>query len=362
MVDNGPGPGLTTFKFACQVNAGAHIFAFSGDNFTYGNQYEVYLVVDAGDSNCFLYVNNGGGWDTQNIFNNTAEANDSPCPAFPCNYDPSMGSFHIGNYCNGTPQEGFTIAKLAVSTNYANVYTFLHAAACSPPTASFTPTSASGPAPLTVNFTDTSVANSGSITTWVWTFGDPLNGTSSSQSPSYTFATPGVYTVNLSVTNSCGDGSASPATATITVLDPFAYWESPSVYNLTGTLTGGNASYTGDGMSNTNKFMAGFSPTSAAAYLHVISIAKSAGTNIVVTYLGANGDSTYVPGIAFRTNVLEFTTGTANGSYATNNFASTGQTNILNGGTGTGTITSFVDTNGAASSPSRYYRVRVLVP
>lgn len=113
-------------------------------------------------------------------------------------------------------------------------------------------------------------------------------------------------------------------------------------------------------MNNTNEFLSSFNPTNSAAYLHVISVARTATTNITVTYLGASGDSTWSPGIASRTNVLEFTTGAPNGSYS-NNFASTGQTNILSGGTGLGTVTSFVDTNGATGL-TRYYRVRVLVP
>ena len=87
---------------------------------------------------------------------------------------------------------------------------------------------------------------------------------------------------------------------------------------------------------------------------------KTNSTNLVITYLGANGDNTWTLGFASRTNVLEFTTGTANGSYS-NNFVSTGQTNILSGGTGLGTVTSFIETN-VVSGPTRYYRVRVLVP
>jgi hypothetical protein len=113
-----------------------------------------------------------------------------------------------------------------------------------------------------------------------------------------------------------------------------------------------------DGMSNTNEFLAGFNPNNHNAYVHIISATKST-TNIVVTYLGANGDSTYVGGPASRTNVLEISTGTANGSFS-NNYVSA-QTNILSGGTGLGTVTSFVDTNGA-SGVTKYYRVRVLVP
>ncbi len=140
----------------------------------------------------------------------------------------------------------------------------------------------------------------------------------------------------------------------------FNGWE--SFFGLSGTLTGGNASYTGDGMNNTNKFMAGFNPTNGAAYLHVISVAKvNNNQDVKVTYLGASGDSTYTGGPGSRTNILEFTSGTANGSYS-NNFASTGQTNILNGGSGFGQVTNMVDSFGATNVPSRYYRVRVLLP
>ncbi len=116
-------------------------------------------------------------------------------------------------------------------------------------------------------------------------------------------------------------------------------------------------------MSNTNQFLAGFNPTNAAAYVHIISISKTnSGNDIRVDYLGASGDSTYTPGFASRTNVLEFTAGTGNGSYSTNGFASTGQTNILSGGTGLGTLANMVDPGGATNTPSRYYRVRVIVP
>jgi hypothetical protein len=109
-------------------------------------------------------------------------------------------------------------------------------------------------------------------------------------------------------------------------------------------------------MSNTNEFLAGFNPTNSAAYLHVISVVKS-NNDMRITYLGANGN----PPITSRTNVLEFTTGTPKGSYS-NNLVSAGQTNILSGGTGLGVVTNMVDTGGATNTPSRFYRVRVLVP
>jgi hypothetical protein len=145
--------------------------------------------------------------------------------------------------------------------------------------------------------------------------------------------------------------------------DPFTTWQSNYFSNVelgNPAYSGPNADPLGKGITNTNQFLAGFNPTNSAAYPHIISIAKSSSTNLTITYLGASGDSTYSPGFASRTNVLEFTAGTANGSYS-NNFVSTGQTNILSGGTGLGTVTSFIQTNGATGS-TRYYRVRVLVP
>lgn len=143
--------------------------------------------------------------------------------------------------------------------------------------------------------------------------------------------------------------------------DPFTTWQSQYFAgggSNTNAAPGADPDF--DGMSNTNEFLAGFNPTNNAARLKIINVAKS-GTNIVVTYLGADGNSTTTPPMLSRTNVLEFTLGTGNGSYTSTNFTSTGQSNVLSGGTGLGTITSFVDTNGA-SGATKYYRVRVLVP
>jgi hypothetical protein len=141
--------------------------------------------------------------------------------------------------------------------------------------------------------------------------------------------------------------------------NPYTSWQS-HYFPGGGPSSLGGADPDGDGMSNTNEFMAGFNPTNSAAYLHVISIVK-AGGDINVTYLGANGDTSYAGGPSSRTNVLEFTTGTA-GSYSSNGFASAGVTDILSGGVGLGTLTNMVDPGGATNVPSRYYRVRVLVP
>ncbi len=80
-----------------------------------------------------------------------------------------------------------------VKTNYITV-------TCTPPVANFTGSPTSGNAPLTVNFTDQSTG----ATSWSWDFGDGI-GTSTAQNPSYTYNSPGTYTVSLTATNSCGN-------------------------------------------------------------------------------------------------------------------------------------------------------------
>lgn len=141
------------------------------------------------------------------------------------------------------------------------------------------------------------------------------------------------------------------------VLDPYTSWA--TYYNLTGANAAGDADPDGDGLSNTNEFLAGFCPTNSAAALRILNIARS-GNDIVVTYLGASGDNSYTGGPSARTNVLELSAGTANGSYS-NNYSGV-VTNILSGGNGLGTVVLATNINGATASPARYYRVRVLVP
>ncbi len=74
-----------------------------------------------------------------------------------------------------------------------------------PPVANLSASPTSGTVPLTVQFTD---ASTGSVTGWSWVFGD--GGTSTSQNPSYTYSTPGTYTVSLTVT---GPGGSNTTTA-----------------------------------------------------------------------------------------------------------------------------------------------------
>jgi len=70
------------------------------------------------------------------------------------------------------------------------------------PVASFSMSVASGCAPLSVLFTDESTNEP---TSWSWEFGD--GNSSSEQNPTHTYATPGIYTVELTVENTAGSDS-----------------------------------------------------------------------------------------------------------------------------------------------------------
>jgi uncharacterized repeat protein (TIGR02543 family) len=84
----------------------------------------------------------------------------------------------------------------------------------SPPTAGFDATPRSGTRPLTVTFTDQSL---GSVTMWLWRFGD--GATSAATNPTHSYTRTGVFTVSLHVT---GPGGSHGLTRThyITVTEP----------------------------------------------------------------------------------------------------------------------------------------------
>ncbi|HUJ11229.1 MAG TPA: HYR domain-containing protein [Verrucomicrobiae bacterium] len=174
----------------------------------------------------------------------------------------------------------------------------------------------------------------------------------------------GIGTTNVNCTATDASQNQTNASFTVTVLAPGSWdaWQWKHFNCLGCPAAAGNEDADNDGMSNTNEFLAGFNPTNTAACLHIISLAiVNSGQDVQVTYLGANGDSSYPGGPTSRTNVLEYACGTPEGGY-TNDFVSTGQTNILSGGTGVGIVTNMLDSGGATNTPARYYRVRVLVP
>jgi PKD repeat protein len=101
------------------------------------------------------------------------------------------------------------------------------------PTADFSATPTSGSTPLDVSFTDRSAPGTSEITSVRWSFGD--NATSTLRNPGHTYATPGTYTVSLTVTSADGSDTVTK-TDYITVLSSVP---TPPTAAFVGTPTAG---------------------------------------------------------------------------------------------------------------------------
>ncbi len=89
------------------------------------------------------------------------------------------------------------------------------------PAAQFSADPMSGSAPLSVSFTDQSQAGSSPITSWTWEFGD--GNTSSEQNPTHQYASPGDYTVKLTVSDgSLSDTATAQTPITVNAVGPTA--------------------------------------------------------------------------------------------------------------------------------------------
>ncbi|MFT6166729.1 MAG: gliding motility-associated-like protein [Vicingaceae bacterium] len=101
-------------------------------------------------------------------------------------------------------------------------------------------------------FTDASTISVGSITGWSWDFGDGV-GTSNSQSPTYTYVVPNIYSVKLIVTSSIGCTDSITKTVTVVSLpgvdagaDQAICLNDSVTIGGTPTSTGTNVSYAWD--------------------------------------------------------------------------------------------------------------------
>ena len=156
-----------------------------------------------------------------------------------------------------------------------------------PPVAQFSGVPLVGVAPLTVDFTDYS---SGNISSWSWTFGD--GGTSTLESPSHTYTTPGAKTVSLNVTSSGGSDTETKI-AYVTVLEPAPIADfmanpvsgaTPLTVDFTDTSTGGSVtSWMWNFGDNTTSTLQNPSHTYSVVGVYTVSLTVSGpgGTNTI---------------------------------------------------------------------------------
>ncbi|MEW5924429.1 MAG: PKD domain-containing protein, partial [Candidatus Zixiibacteriota bacterium] len=135
-------------------------------------------------------------------------------------------SYNAGTYTVTLTATNACGSDVETKTDYITV------SPCVAPTAAFVGSPTSGYAPLTVNFTDLSTNATG----WSWTFGD--GGTSTAQNPSYTYTAEGIYTVTLTVTNSCGSDVATMPDYITVMASPDTYAYALSDIPVTGVVLG----------------------------------------------------------------------------------------------------------------------------
>ena len=121
--------------------------------------------------------------------------------------------------------------------------------------------------------------------------------------------------------------------------------QNPSISNATSAASGTYLVAVTDSNGCTS---AAASTTALVTALRVTAITVR-GSDIQVTWLTTGG----------TTNVVQFTSGAADGSYSTNNFTDIpGSLTILPGSGDTST--NYTDVGGATNMPARYYRVRLM--
>jgi PKD repeat protein/photosystem II stability/assembly factor-like uncharacterized protein len=156
-----------------------------------------------------------------------------------------------GTYTVTLTTSGAQVADTETKTDYITVTP-------PAPVAAFGAAPTSGVVPLTVNFTN---ASTGAITSRSWSFGD--GATSSEQSPSHTYNSPGSYSVGLTVTGPGGTNAETKTDyITVTAVAPVASFSAvptsgaaPLLVNFTdasaGAITSRSWSF-GDGVTSTD--------------------------------------------------------------------------------------------------------------
>ncbi|NWG17434.1 MAG: PKD domain-containing protein, partial [Chloroflexi bacterium] len=174
------------------------------------------------------------------------------------------------------------------------------------PIAAFTQDRTSGQAPLVVRFVNQS---SGNITGYSWNFGD--GGTSPEANPVYTFRSPGVFNVTLTVTGPGGSSNVSRQISVQSQTPPVAGFTqdktsgpSPLTVKFTNTSTGNITTYAwnfGDGQTSAEQ-----SPThqftAVGTYNVILTVSGPGGSSSVTRKITVEDPVVPAPKAAFITD------------------------------------------------------------
>lgn len=197
------------------------------------------ITVPSGATN--LNINSSSGTGNADLYVRLGSA--PQLTTFDCQ---STGASNAESCSFATPTAGVYYAMLHATADYSgaslNVSYTPSTAANQAPVSNFT-TAVTG---LSVQFTDTSSDSDGTITGWLWNFGD--GSSSILQNPSRTYAASGSYNVTLIASDNSGASSTRSSTVTVTSGQaggqPCTTCES-----YTGTLSAGQTVYQPNGAS-----------------------------------------------------------------------------------------------------------------
>jgi PKD repeat protein len=195
------------------------------------------------------------------------------------------------------------------------------------PIANFTANTTSGTVPLNVQFNDQSTGN---VTSYNWTFGD--GGSSALQNPTYTYNTPGTYTVTETVTGPSGNSTAQNI-ITVNYPAPVAGFTE----NATNGLNPLNIQFNDQSIGNITSYYWDFGDGTKSTLQNPTHTYTNEGTyNVTETVTGPGGNNTQT-----QTNLITVNYPAPIASFTENTTSGTAPLNIQFNDQSTGTITQY---------------------
>lgn len=215
----------------------------------------------------------------------------------------------------GTYTVTLTVSNASGADSTSQVITV--EAPLAPPVASFSASTTSGIAPLTVDFILTTTEE---LTSFSWDFnGDGIPDNTVDLVPSFTYSTPGTYTVTLTVTNPAGTDTTSlvitvepapqPPVASFSVAP--ASGTAPHTVTMSfdpaavGTVTSFSWDFNGDGIpDNTTDNPVTFTYDTPGEYTIILTLTNDAGTSTAVQTVSVSAPAQAAPtgDIVFASN------------------------------------------------------------